>query len=126
MALGTVSITGIRELDRALGSLSKELRKELRAELRKAAEPARAKAEALASGSISHIGSTWSRMRLGVTGQGVYLAPRARRSRGSSRPNLGPLLLNKAMWPAAQESEDEIARLVEEKVGGLIDSNGLG
>jgi hypothetical protein len=122
-ATGAVHVEGLKEVNRAFGKIDKSLAKEVRDALKKAGEPVRAHAETLAVGNISNIGPTWSRMRLGSTSTGVYLAPKARRRGGSGRPNLGRLLLGASMFPAIEEKADEIEREVEKALDDLTDEN---
>jgi hypothetical protein len=102
-----------------------QLQKQLRVELARVGEPVRAQAEQLALGNITNIGGVWSRMRLGVTRSYVYIAPRARSRGGSPRPNLGPLLLNQAMWPAAKQHEPEVVARLEGMLDRLGAQNGF-
>jgi hypothetical protein len=114
-----VRVKGLRELDRAFAKLDKNLKKDLRNELKLAGEPVRAKAESLAFSEISHIGPVWGRMKIGVTTKHVYVAPRARRAGGSSRPNLGRLLMAEAMEPALEKERGEVLKRVDEMLGRL-------
>lgn len=108
-----VAVEGLPELQRAFRQIDAGLQKQLRAELAEAAEPARTQAERFAVENISHIGQRWSQMRLGVTARYVYLAPKARRRGGSPRKNLGTLLLQEAMWPAAEDKRPEVEARLE-------------
>lgn len=107
-ATGQVRISGLRELNRALGKINREVQGEVYDELKRVSEPVRAEAEHKAFTSIRNIGSVWGAMRTGATMTSVYIAPSTRRSRGSARPNFGTLLLDKAMWPALEEKQDSI------------------
>lgn len=105
-----VLVTGLGDLQRAFARCDPLLKRELRTELRKVAEPVASDAERLALAGITHIGIPWSRMRVGVTRRSVYVAPKQRgvktRGRGRlRRPNLAPLLLERAMGPAVQNNE---------------------
>lgn len=123
---GTVVVKGYRELDRAFRNVSKDVSRTQRAALKVVAEPARAAAEQLAVGNITNIGSHWSRMRLGVLARGVYLAPTSRRtSGGSPRPNLAPLLMDRAMQPAVDQNEDKIIIGLEHWLDGIAIKNGF-
>lgn len=116
-AENAIRITGLRELSRAFAVADKTLAKELRDKLREAAEPVRTDAEALASVGIPRIGMPWSRMRVGVTRSSVYVAPRQRGARGrpsTKRPNLAPLLLDRAMTPALEANRPHVEREVDD------------
>lgn len=127
MSEGAVSVKGLRELNRAFAQLSADLRHELRAELAAAGEPVANAAEQLALANISHIGDHWSRMRVGVTTTLVYVAPRSRRRRKASyaRPNLAPLLMDKAMQPALEQKAPEVYGLIDVMLGRLAGENGF-
>jgi hypothetical protein len=118
MASG-IRVEGLRELDRAFGKISKDVRRDLRVEIRKVAEPVRVRAESLAVADIRNIGGTWSRMRIGVTTFGAYVAPKARRRGGSPRPNLGGLLMNKSMVPALHDESDVVVAGIDAMLGRL-------
>lgn len=120
-----VRVEGLRELNRALRTVSAGVRRDLRGQLRTAAEPARSEAQSLAFSQISNIGPVWGRMKIGVTTSAVYIAPATRRQGGSPRPNLGGLLLRQAMIPAADDKQQEIRERLDDWIGGLISSAGL-
>ena len=113
MAASTVRVHGLRELQRDLSRANKDIAKDLRGELKTLAEPVRALAESKADSSISHIGSRWGRMRVGVTSRSVYVAPRSKRQGGSPRPNLAALLMDRAMQPALDDLSAETVSGVE-------------
>jgi hypothetical protein len=120
-----VKITGLRELDRALGNYDKDVRKGLRTALAAAAEPVRSQAESLASGVGNIAGGPWSRMRIGVTAKGAYVAPKSRNRGGSPRPNFGNLLMNRAMLPALGEATPEVLTALEAMLDRAANSNGF-
>ncbi len=123
---GTVRVKGLRELDRALNAYQKDLKTEMRKELRVVAEPVRALAEQMAVGNISNIGGVWSRMRLGVTSKVVYVAPRARpKGTGTGRPNLGPLLMERAMQPALDSKTGDVINGFENMIDRLTARHGF-
>jgi len=101
------------ELRRALAQYDVDLKRELDKELKSAAEPVRLAAQGLADAGISRIGHRWDRMRIGVTSKSVYVAPASRRRGGSPRPNLGNLLLERALMPALDGNEDRIVASLE-------------
>lgn len=69
--------------------------------------------------------SRWSAMRVGIAPTLVYVAPRARRSGGSPRPNLAPLLMERAMRPAVDEHSDEVVEKLEVALDGAIRAAGF-
>lgn len=109
----TTRIQGFSGLQRDMRALGKDIAKETRKTIAAAAEPIRADAEKLADQNIRNIGSRWDRMRIGVTVGGVYVAPKSRRRGGSPRPNLAPLLMEKAMVPAVAKRANEVVDTVE-------------
>lgn len=125
MAATSVKIHGLRELNRALGKVSKDLQKEVRDALKEAGEPVRQQAEQFAGERISRIGPTWGRMKIGSRSKGVYLAPAARRRGGSPRPNFGGLLIGKAMIPAVVEKQPETIAAIEDALENLTRKEGF-
>jgi hypothetical protein len=121
----TVVVRGLRELQRDLGRYAVDVKKDLRRELQTVAEPIRTKAQGLAVSNIRNIGPTWERMRIGVIARGVYLAPKSRRRGGSPRPNLAPLLLDKAMQPAVDGSEAMVVAALEVMLDRVGAENGF-
>lgn len=94
----TVTVSGLRDLQRAFKLADVEEARLLRVTLRTVVEPVRADAERFAVAGISRIGLPWSRMRIGVTQSSVYVAPRergkfSRRNPKLRRPKFAPLLL---------------------------------
>lgn len=123
MPVTGVRVSGLRELQRACRASERDVRLGVRSKLREAAEPVRSTAEQLAVSSISNIGTTWSRMRTGVTASAVYVAPAARRRGGSPRPNLGGLLMREAMEPALEQRRGDVERAVEQAIDEIADRN---
>lgn len=120
-----VRIEGLRELERAFKLYGNGLEKGVRTALTKAAEPVRVEAEALARSTIKVSAVDWSSMRVGVTRRTAYVAPRqkgraAKRNPRIRRPNLKPLLLDRAMQPAL----DRNVANVEREVGRALDDLG--
>ena len=116
-AEGAIRVRGLRDLNRAFARADRKLRLEKNDALRDAAEPVRRDAEDLAFGGITRIGVPWSRMRVGVTMKVVYVAPRQRGHRGrrsGRRPNLAPLLMDRAMQPALDQNRDQVVRRVDQ------------
>lgn len=122
---GPIVIRGLSELQRDFKKLSKDVSKEIRTGLKDAAEPVRAKAQENAVGKISHIGSVWPVMRIGVTGRSVYVAPKARPHGGSARPNLAGLLMDQAMVPAVESEQDHVVERLDDVLAGLAGENGF-
>lgn len=116
-----VYIKGMRELSAAFARAGKEAQKELRDELAKVAEPIRRDAEQNARAEIARIGPKWSAMRVGVTRRVVYVAPKARGVGrgvgGRRRPNLAPLLMERAMRPALERNRFEVAEAADRALG---------
>lgn len=118
MAAQPIRIQGLRDLQRAFALADKMLSRELTGRLREAAEPVRGSAESRAETRIRNIGIPWSRMRVGVTRVGVYVAPRKRgRATARSRPNLAGLLLVRAMQPALEANQSRVVDEVENLLG---------
>lgn len=117
----------MRELQRDFKRISKDLDKGLTGELKKAAEPVAVLARQLALGEIRNMTYHWAGTRVGVSrakGQ-VYIVPVARRkSGGSSRPNLAPLLLD-AYEPAVERKQGEVVDRLEEFIDRVADNNGF-
>lgn len=118
----SVSVDGLRELNRAFARADKQVKAEFRGTLRKAAEPVRQDAESLAVAGIRNIGEPWSRMRVGVTRSLVYVAPRQRGRKtgaGARRPNLKGLLLERSLEPALENNIDGVTNDVEHMLNGV-------
>ncbi len=119
-----VTVRGLRELQAAFAHTDRQVRLGLRHELRDVAEPVRADAESFAADRIRNIGPFWGRMRVGITRTLVYVAPRQRgiRARGinpARRPNLAPLLMDRAMEPALERHAPELEANVEALLGQI-------
>lgn len=125
MAAAQVRLKGLRDLQRALSKVNKGAAAAVRDELKKAAEPVRAGAQEKALMEISNIGPSWAAMKAGSRPGVVYIAPSARRRGGSPRPNLGILLLEKAMFPALDEHKDEVESEMEDALDRLGRSAGF-
>lgn len=116
-------VSGMPELQRALKLADKDVRRGVRAEQRTVAEPVRSEAERLAVAEIDHIGTGWERMRIGLSARSIYVAPRRRgpRSGPLKRPNLAPLLMDRAMEPALHMHEHDIERRYSEMLDRVAD-----
>jgi len=119
-----IRLEGMAELQAAFRLADKGLSKDLRAAFQSAAEPVRQGAEALAVSRIRRIGVTWSRMRVGITRTSVYVAPRQRGVTSkvgarARRPNLAPLLLDRAMEPALDANREKVMRETDDALRDL-------
>jgi len=116
---GAVRVRGLKEMSRAFARADKHLSRDLRERLRDAAEPVADTAEQLTAygAPIRNLspGDRWSQMRVGVTRQLVYVAPKMRgtQTKRMKRRNLKDLLLEKALEPALDRHEDEIVESVD-------------
>jgi hypothetical protein len=115
----------------AFAKADRELRLGYRRSLRDVAEPVRLDAEGLAANSITRIGPRWYRMRTGVTRNLIYVAPRQRgvKTRGLDprrRPNLGNLLMDRAMEPALNQNEERIVDGAERLLDRVADGFNYG
>lgn len=120
-----VSVRGLRNVQAGFVNADREIRLGFRVGLRQVAEPVASTAEQLAASTIRRIGPRWSRMRIGITRTLVYVAPRergTRRRERSSRPNLAPLLMDRAMQPALDRHESEIVRGFEALLDHMADN----
>jgi hypothetical protein len=113
MTQTTIRVTGLTELQAALKDISADAKKELRLTLKEAAEPVRSLAAAKAGAEIRNLGPRWGQMKVGATNKVVYVAPKSRRRGGSPRPNLAPLLMDRAMQPALDASAAGIYERVD-------------
>jgi hypothetical protein len=123
--IGAIAVRGMEDLQRAFRALSRDLGNGVREALEAAGDPVRSAAERLAVQEISRIGIPWSRMRVGVTRTSVYVAPvqRGVKSRGRQRlrrPNLAPLLLERALDPALEQNRDRVEDEVLETLDDLF------
>ena len=121
MASGVVHVKGLKELTRDFKKISKDLDKLVVGELTEAADPVKQKSEQRSLSQIRNMTSRWARMRIGVSrAQGVVFMVPATRGHKYKRPNLGGLLMNRAMWPAAESERDDVV----EALGEMIDRLG--
>lgn len=114
-----IRVRGLADLNRALAKADKQVRVGVRKELRQAVEPVRRDAQSLAVSEIPTIGGAWSRMRVGVTRDLVYVAPRQRgvKTGPRKRPNLAELLLGRAMVPALDRNADDVEERIDDMLG---------
>lgn len=124
--MAELAVSGLAELVRAFDVLEGKTKSEVRVALVKAGEPVRSAAEHYAVDNIRNIGDTWSKMRLGITPNMVYIAPAQRsRRKGSKRKNLALLLLDRSMWPAAAKHEHEVLAGIEHAIDHLSREEGF-
>jgi hypothetical protein len=123
-----VGLRGYRELQAAFARADRESRLFVRGEFRQIAEPIRRDAETLAAAKIRRMERSpqWAKMRIGITRNLVYIAPRQRgvRSRGADprrRPNLAPLLMERAMEPALERHAAGIERTLDRALDRIAD-----
>jgi hypothetical protein len=119
-----VRVRGLGDLNRALRRTDRDVRLSIRKELRDVAEPVRADAESRADSRIRNLDGDWTRMRTGATTNSVYVAPKLRGSKKGpqKRPNLAPLLMDRAMQPALQHHAPQIEREFDEMLGRVTDN----
>jgi hypothetical protein len=123
-----IVVRGLHELQAALAHADRDLRLGVRRGLREAAEPVQRGAEELAQANFSHIGHgrrNWSRMRVGVTRNLVYVAPRQRGTRGgrgpASRHRSDLIFAERLMGRAMEPALDQHGREVEARFEELLD-----
>ena len=123
-----VIVKGLRDVNAAFAHTDREIRLGWRAGMRSVAEPVRRDAETLAGTEIRNMPASprWARMRVGVTRQMVYVAPRQRGvkttgRRQFARPNLAGLLMDRAMQPALDRHEHDITASFERLLDQVAD-----
>ena len=121
-AVEGIQVRGLRELNRAFSQASRDARKFVRAAEREIAEPVRRDAQELAVREISHIGTEWSQMRIGITQRLIYVAPKQRRKGGSPRTNVAVLLMNKAMQPALEKNRSRLETRIDHALDIVADN----
>lgn len=113
----TIEVEGVQDLLRAYDGADKETKARVQSVLVRVGAPIARDAEGLALGRIRNMPTSprWAKFRVGavVTAKSkrgeafIYIAPMARNIGGSPRPNLAPLLLERAMIPALKAHESE-------------------
>jgi hypothetical protein len=121
-----IVVRGLNELQASLAHADRTVRLGVRKGLREAAEPVQRGAEQLAMSEIRNMSRSpkWSRMRVGVTRNLVYVAPRQKGTRGRGprrRPNLADLLMGRAMHPALDQHIGEVEARLEELLDRAAD-----
>ena len=119
-----IRVENYTEVLRAFGKAGHALERGMPGALKEAIEPIREDAERRAGSEIRNLddGDPWARVRSGATKRMVYIAPveRGRRTRGNSaigRPNLKPLLLDRAYEPALEDNRDVVIEQIEDLLG---------
>lgn len=114
MAAG-IEIEGLAELNRAFKKVDKTIYTGLGKAIKLAAEPMRQDAQARAVSGITNITPRWAAMRIGATVKGAYMVPKAKPGGGggSPRPNLAPMLYERAMAPSFEAHEHQIVGDIE-------------
>lgn len=125
---GAVEVQGLKELQRGLHAINRDVDKELRAELGAIAQPVASLAGQLAGREVHNLLSPtaaidWWKMRVGFSSGVVYIAPATRRTVGTRRPNLAGLL-ERPMQEAVDTSEPAIRAGIERVLGELITKYG--
>lgn len=136
--VGAVAVRGLAELSRDMKRMGADLSDDLRDELRRVAEPISGRAEELAvahygesagGSEITHLkpGARWSKMRVGVSGKLIYVAPKehGKKVGAQKRRPFGLFLLEQAMDPALEEWAPRIVPRVEKMLDNLADLHGL-
>jgi len=116
-----VSVTGLRELERAFRRADRALAGDLKDALQEAAAPVRSDAQALAVSEISHLkeGDPWAGMRIGIGRSIVYVAPieRGVKSRGDERkrrPKFGTKLMEEVLEPALERNRSQVEHRLDQ------------
>ena len=128
-----IVVEGLTELIRAFDKADRGLGREVRSALGDAGEVVRVSAQQRASSQIRNIGEIWPRMRLGVTTSEAYVVPKTRRAPGHgpkygppwNRPNLGLLLIDRALDPALEANIHRVEHDLEDALDNLNQNAGL-
>ena len=121
---GHIVVRNRAELEKAFLGLRRDVLRGVKPALLEAAKPVATDAQQLATEEISNLGVPWSRMRIGATVKGVYVAPKSKRRRGSKRPNLAPLLA-KSMQEAADRNQEKVLAAISEVIDVAAAKNGF-
>lgn len=125
---GAIEVVGLKELERGLHAINRDVDRELRDGLRVIAQPVASLAGQLAGREVRNLLSPtaaidWWKMRVGFSSGVVYVAPATRNTGGSKRPNLAGLLA-KPMQEAVDTSEPAIVAGVERIIDRLVEKYG--
>jgi hypothetical protein len=123
---GTLVVEGYRPFMAALAKADRDVRLGVRTELRDVARPVQQTAQALALSRIRQMPQSpkWAGMRIGITRNLVYVAPRQKGSRGRGprrRPNLANLLMARAMEPALERNAARVEAGFEQMLDDVAD-----
>lgn len=117
----TVRVKGLRELDRALRKMDKELSRELRSTLKEAAEivavDARSRFERISPSSAAS-------MRARAKAKGATVEQAKGRTTGK-RPDYGALQMRTALLPALEAKQEQVIEKVDDLIGRLGSRNGF-
>jgi hypothetical protein len=113
MANFQVIVHGAHELEAAFENVKVEVDPAVGKVLSEAGKTIATDASINAIANIRNIGSVWSEMKSGRRRTMVYVAEKHHRAGGSPRPNLSPLLFNKALLPAARANDEATVAAVE-------------
>jgi hypothetical protein len=120
-----IAVRGLADLQAALKHADRQTRLGIRGELRQVAEPVRMGAEQLAMETIRNMPRSprWSKMRIGVTRNLIYVAPRQRgvKTAGRNPARRGHRFADLLMDRAMQPSLDRHAHEIETRFENLID-----
>lgn len=121
MAAETVRVHGLRELNRALSKVEKDLAKEVRQAFREAAEPVRVEAALLFAPVSARSAAGY---RVVVRQRGVAVEQKYGRTTGD-HPEFGAMQMQTALIPALQRNEDKVFDGTERVIGRLINREDL-
>ncbi len=127
-------VFGLRDVQAAFADADKQLRLGIRGSLRQIAEPVRQGAEELAMSTMRNMPRSprWSKMRIGISRDLVYVAPRQRgfkgrgydprrRGYGYAHPPFSDLVMDRAMQPALDRHAGEIEHQFDELLRDVTD-----
>jgi hypothetical protein len=125
----SIQVEGLAEIQKAFKILDPLLGRELNTELRKAAEPVATTGEQLALQNIRnmHKSEAWAVERTGSLVGIIYVAPKKRgtKVRAKKRPNLAPLLMERAMEPALAANETGVSAKGEIAIDKAVKAAGF-
>jgi len=122
MAIGTVRLRGLRELDRALGKVNKQAQKTVRDALKDVASrtvvpSAKSKLTRYPGASVGTIGPK-------AVAKGVFVTQRAKKVTGL-RPDFGRLQMTHVLEPALEENQTQVLDEVEDALDRLGQEHGF-
>lgn len=122
MAVQTVRVKGLRELQRALKNIDSDLRKEIDVALREAAQKVAEDARSKFAGIDSRSASGF-RPRIRGFGR-VVVEQRLKRTTGQ-HPEFGSLQMRRALLPALGENQEHVIDTLDNLLDTLGRSNGF-